>query len=184
MRSNKWQKWKCRKDHIQRTPRSARQPSSMTRLTSRSAQGLKWTHKLIPFVEDAPLNYYQDTGKVVDVGGFHPSMDLLKSIKVGMLITAVDLEGESIIAVFHQGLYFGNTMEQSLIPPAQLWDNGIACDITPKWASQGKSIHGIFSQDDNVYIQFHLNGHMPYFTTHLPTPKEKDNCCWVTLTSD
>ena len=44
---------------------------------------------------------YQDTGKVVDVGGFHPSMELLKSIKVGTLITAVDLDGETIIAVFN-----------------------------------------------------------------------------------
>ena len=43
---------------------------------------------------------YQDTGKVMDVGGFHPSMELLKSIKVGTLITAVDLDGKTIIAVF------------------------------------------------------------------------------------
>ena len=127
---------------------------------------------------------YQDTGKVVDVGGFHPSMDLMKSIKVGTLITAIDLADETIIGVFNQGLYFGNSMEQSLIPPAQLWDHGVTCDITPKWASRGKSIHGIYSSDDDVYVPFQLHGHMPYFSTRLPTSQEKDKCRWVTFTSD
>ena len=133
----------------------------------------------------ATFELYEDTGKVVDVGGFHPTMDLLKDVTVGTIITAVDLPDETIIAVFHQGLYFGDTMEHSLIPPAQLWDYGITCDITPKWASKGKSIHGIYSQDDNLYIPFKLNGHMPYFNTRLPTQEEKEpgKCRWITFTS-
>ena len=44
----------------------------------------------------------------------------MKGIKVGMLITAIYLNGETFNGVFHESQYFGNTMENSLIPPAQL----------------------------------------------------------------
>ena len=134
----------------------------------------------------ATFELYDNTGKVVDVGGFHPSMELLRDVTVGTIITAVDLKDETIIAVFHQGLYFGDSMEHSLIPPAQLWDYGITCDITPKWASKGKSIHGIYAQDENVYIPFKLNGHMPYFNTRLPTEEDKEpgRCRWINFTSE
>ena len=122
-------------------------------LTTKSILQQRWTPMLILFVVVLPLNssckLHEDAGKVVDVSGFHPSMELMKDVTVGTLITAVDLQDETIIAVFHQGLYFGKSMEHSLAP-AKLWDDGITCDITPKWASKGKSIHGIYSPDDNV----------------------------------
>ena len=49
---------------------------------------------------------HEETGKAVDVYGFHPTMDAMKDIKVGTLITAIDLEGKTIIAQFNRGLYF------------------------------------------------------------------------------
>jgi hypothetical protein len=50
---------------------------------------------------------HESTGKVVDVSGFHESFDTIKDTQVGACITAVDLESETIIACFHQSLYFG-----------------------------------------------------------------------------
>ena len=127
---------------------------------------------------------HHDTRKVVDVSGFHPTMDSLNGIKVGTLLTAVDLEDETIIAVFNEGLYFGTTMQHSLIPPAQLWDYNMVCDITPKSKTDGKSIHGIYSPDDDVHIPFQLHGCISYFNTRLPTKKEKQECRWVVMTSE
>jgi hypothetical protein len=62
---------------------------------------------------------------VVDVSGFHYTFQAFKGIQVGTCITAVALDGETIIASFPQSLHFGDTIEISLIPPSQLWDHGI-----------------------------------------------------------
>ena len=127
---------------------------------------------------------YESTGKVVDVSGFHDSYDAIKNIQVGTCITAIDLDGETIIASFPQSLYFGDTMENSLIPPAQLWHYGITVDVVPKQYSDGKSLFGIHHPDDNIFIPFHLHGCISYFSTRLPTESEINNCRWITFTSD
>jgi Reverse transcriptase (RNA-dependent DNA polymerase) len=127
---------------------------------------------------------YESTGKVVDVTGFHDSFDAIKNIPVGTCITAIDLDGETIIASFPQSLYFGDSMETSLIPPAQLWDYGITVDVVPKQYSDGKSLHGIHHPTENIFIPFHLHGCISYFITRLPTDEEIEQCRWVTFTSD
>ena len=63
-------------------------------------------------------------------------------------------------------------------------DRGLAVDSTPKQYSDGKSLHGIYSEQDNVEIPFHLHGSTSYFVTRLPTKVEKQNCRWVSFTSD
>lgn len=127
---------------------------------------------------------YESTGKVVDVTGFHDSFNAIKNIPVGTCITAIDLDGETIIASFPQSLYFGETMETSLIPPAQLWHHGLTVDVVPKQYSDGKSLHGIHHPNENVFIPFNLHGCISYFSTRLPTDEEIDQCRWVTFTSD
>jgi hypothetical protein len=52
---------------------------------------------------------HETTGKIVDVQGFHESLDIIKGIQIGKSVTAIDLEGETIIASFPQRLYFGDT---------------------------------------------------------------------------
>jgi hypothetical protein len=68
---------------------------------------------------------------VVDVSGFHDSFGSIEDIPFGTCITAIDFDGETIIASFPQSLYFGNSMETSLIPPSQLWDHGVTVDVVP-----------------------------------------------------
>jgi hypothetical protein len=93
---------------------------------------------------------HESTGKVVDVTGFHDSLESIKGIQVGTCVTAIDLTNETIIASFPQSLYFGDSMENSLIPPAQLWDNGITVNVVPKQYSDGKSLHGIHHPEENI----------------------------------
>eukprot|EP00934_Nitzschia_sp_Nitz4_P002319 Nitzschia sp. Nitz4//scaffold471_size5685//193//5616//NITZ4_009210-RA/size5685-processed-gene-0.1-mRNA-1//1//CDS//3329552692//2319//frame0 len=132
----------------------------------------------------ATFELHYATGKVADVSGFHPTMNSISNVPIGTAITAVDLANETVILVFNEALYFGAAMEESLVPPAQLWDHGVICDITPKVHSGGNSIHGIFQVEDNVYIPFGLHGCISHFVTRLPTTEEKQNCRWITLTSD
>jgi hypothetical protein len=75
-------------------------------------------------------------------------------------------------------------MENSLIPPAQLWSHGITVDVVPKQYSDGHSLHGIHHPDENVFIPFHLHGCISYFSTRLPTQNKLQECRWVTFTSE
>jgi hypothetical protein len=95
---------------------------------------------------------YETTGKVVDVSGFHDSLESIKGIQVGTCVTAVGLKDRTIIASFPQSLYFGDSMETSLIPPAQLWNYGITVDVVPKQYSDGKSLHGIHHPDADIFL--------------------------------
>jgi hypothetical protein len=69
---------------------------------------------------------------VVDISGFHDSLEAIKNIQIGTCIAAVDLKDKTIIAAFPQSLYFGDTMGTSLIPPAQLWNYGITVEVVLK----------------------------------------------------
>ena len=100
------------------------------------------------------------TGVVVDVGGFHPSLPIMKDIPIGLAITAYDLPtGETVILGVHQALFFGATMEHSLCQPNQFREHGLIVD--------------------DCHIPFELYGCLSYFPTRLPTPDEINTCRWV-----
>jgi hypothetical protein len=127
---------------------------------------------------------HDSTGKFVDVSGFHKQLEPIKNIQVGTCITAIDLTDQTIISSFPQSLYFGDTMETSLIPPAQLWHHGVTVNVVPKQYSDGKSLHRIHHPDDNIFIPFHRHSCISYFNTRLPTSEEVKMCQWITFTSD
>jgi len=56
---------------------------------------------------------------MADVEGFHKDLGKLENIPIGMCYTAINHLGlqETIIGVFHECLYFGANMEESLINP-------------------------------------------------------------------
>ena len=114
--------------------------------------------------------------------GFHDSLGSIKDVPVGTCITAVNLENETIIAVFLQSLYFGKSIENSLLPPAQMWNHGMVVDVVPKQFSSGKLLHGIYHHDEGIIIPFSLHGCMSYIPTRLPSKSEKNCCQWVQFT--
>ena len=66
------------------------------------------------------------TGQICDVQGFHQAFDALANIPVAQVATAVTFEnGEVIILVINEALYFGSQMDHSLINPNQIWAFGI-----------------------------------------------------------
>ena len=90
------------------------------------------TYPLNSFTFIPVVHYHPTTGKVIDVYGFHDSLGSVKDIVVGTAITTIDLEDETIIGVFPQIVYFGKSMKDSLLPPAQMWDHGMIVDVVPK----------------------------------------------------
>lgn len=128
---------------------------------------------------------HEATGMVVDVGGFHPSLPVVKDVPIGTVITAYDTpEGETIILSVHQALFFGASMEHSLCQPNQFREHGLIVDTTPKQYTNGKSLHGMYIPDQELHIPFELFGCLSYFPTRLPTPDEIDTCRWAHLSSD
>jgi len=64
----------------------------------------------------------EETDWIADMEGFHKDLGKLENIPIGTYYTAIDHPGlqETIIRVFHECLYFGANMEESLINPNQL----------------------------------------------------------------
>ena len=129
------------------------------------------------------LNYL--TGQQFDVDGFHSSMETMKNIPIGSAYTAMDhLNGNTYILHAHEGLCFFDTMEHSLLPPAQLWDNNIQCDICPKHCTNGESIFGCKDPQTDIHLPFSLYGCISYLPIWHPTENELDSCLHIILTND
>ena len=137
------------------------------------------------FCAGMTFSFQEPTGSVVDVGGFHPSLPILKDIPIGLVATAYDLPtGETIILGVHQALYFGVSLEHSLCQPNQLREHGIIVDDCPKQYSGGKSLHGLFFPDDGVHIPMEMHGCLSYFPSRLPTNTELETCRWVYMSGE
>ena len=68
----------------------------------------------------------------MDVNGFHNSLNTLTDIEVVTAIIVIDLDGETIIGVFHETVWFGKSMEHLFLPPIQLWDHMVTVDQVQK----------------------------------------------------
>lgn len=67
------------------------------------------------------------TGQTCNVTGFHDSFDSLGDIPVARVATAYTADsGQTYILIINEALYFGSTMNHSLINPNQIHSYGIA----------------------------------------------------------
>mmetsp|Transcript_18821 Transcript_18821/g.26683 ORF Transcript_18821/g.26683 Transcript_18821/m.26683 type:complete len:191 (+) Transcript_18821:835-1407(+) len=123
-----------------------------------------------PYVQVPPLLPLKKL--VIFVSSVDVTLAWRLSIPVVTFATAYDdpVSQETYILVFHEALYFGSSMEHSLISPMQLHHN-----------------HGIAfpDQDDhNLTIPFELHGCISYFPTRLPTDTEIKHCQFIFMTED
>ncbi len=120
-----------------------------------------------------------------DVYGFHPTMPAIKNVPVRTCATAYDHEnGETVLLVFGQALWFGDELEHSLACPAQIRAYNHHVCLTPKHYSNGESLHGIYSEIDNITLHFHLYGCISYLPIRTPTQDELNNCRQIILTCE
>lgn len=124
------------------------------------------------------------TGQTVNVDGFHDNLPSIKDVPIGTASTAYDHpNGNTYILTAAEGLCFFDSMDHSLIPPAQLWDNNILCDIRPKQYAPD-SIFGIHDAHQDLHIPFQLHGCISYLPLRLPTEAELEQCPCIHLTND
>ena len=60
-------------------------------------------------------------------------------------------------------------MKHIWIPPAQMWNHGLAVDVVFKQYSGGRSLFGIYSPVDDTFIPSQLHECISYVPTRLPT---------------
>jgi hypothetical protein len=111
------------------------------------------------------------TGQLCQVSGFHSSMAAVKDVPVATSATLYTFEdGEKVILVFHDALYFGGTMDHSLINPNQIRFNDI--DVMDNPFGNPDNI-GIRHED--CFIPFVTEGTTVYFDTGCPTDSDLKN---------
>eukprot|EP00536_Pseudo-nitzschia_multiseries_P005713 jgi/Psemu1/13293/gm1.13293_g len=129
----------------------------------------------------------------VDVAPFSEEYKPIKKIPIGSCATAWTnpTSGQVYIIVFHQALYFGNKLKNSLICPNQVRDcNFNSVEETPRQFDP-RSKHGITIQtpmkDDDprkVFIKLSMRNVISYFPTRKPTRMELDECQHLIATND
>ena len=98
--------------------------------------------------------------------------------------TAVTLDDDTtVILVIHEALYLGEGQHTSLLNLNQVRFAGHKADDIPQFLSQGTSIHGIETTNEDC-IPFTLQGKSSLLYVRVPTEWEKENCEHITLTSD
>ena len=136
----------------------------------------------------ATFRLLEESNQYCVVSGFHNDMTPLQNIPVATVATAFDdaATQETYILIFFEALYFGSSMEHSLISPMQLRHNGLKVDQTPRQYDP-ESTHGIsFPQEEehNLFIPFQLHGCISYFSSRVPTDHEMESCKYIYMTED
>jgi hypothetical protein len=139
------------------------------------------THQSLALIVGS-LSY---TDKPCQVAPYHPDYETMKDIPIVQAGTAFDdpNTGETMILVINQGLYFGDSLPNSLINPNQMRMNGVEVNDVPKHLSS-KSTHSIYIPEHNLQIPLSMRGVISYIPVGKPTVKELETCRWITLTSD
>eukprot|EP00536_Pseudo-nitzschia_multiseries_P006487 jgi/Psemu1/15430/gm1.15430_g len=129
----------------------------------------------------------------VDVAPFSEEYKPIKKIPIGSCAAAWTnpTSGQVYIIVFHQALYFGDKLKNSLICPNQVRDcNFNSVEETPR-QFDSRSKHGITIQtpleDDDpkkVFIKLSMRNVISYFPTRKPTRMELDECQHLIATND
>ena len=147
----------------------------------------------LPYVEKCELDSHADTicagrncrllsstGQCCDVKGFHEDLADVKNIPVGTVVTGViSPEGVTLILVMHEVLYFGESMDHSLINPNQIRHYGINVSDNPYDSDKPFGI-----DHETAFIPFSTAGTTIYFDSFYPTNEQLETELYVTLTSD
>ena len=124
------------------------------------------------------------TGQQCAVQGFHDDFAPVPNVPVATVATTWSdpLTGKGYILIIHETLYFGNTLDHSLINPNQLRHYGIIVHDNPYELDPNRTM-GI-EIDDDARLPFQSQGSTVFFTTRYPDDDEMELYPHVVLTSD
>ena len=121
--------------------------------------------------------------QMCSVEPFLESYSPVSKTPVTPCITAYDdaNTSETFILQFHQALFFGEKLQNSLLNPNQIRMAGNIVNDCSKFLSTEKgSSHSI--KTDEIEIPLELTGVISGFNVRTPTEAEKTNCTWVDMT--
>ena len=120
------------------------------------------------------------TGQLCDVSGFHSDFDSIKDIPVGTVATAYRAESGTVyVLIIHEALFFGMSMDHSLINPNQIRHNGTPVCDNP---FDNNNVLGIDHPD--VFIPFVTQGAAIFFESYVPSDEDLIECPRIELTSN
>ena len=126
-----------------------------------------------------------ETGTTCTVEPFHGDYEGFRNIPIVTACTAYDdpITGESILLIFHQVLWFGASLETSLICTQQVRSYGKSLCNDPY--DKNRSIR-IEDPETDIKIPFDVNRSMVGVTTRCPSKEEVTSGKYrtVTLTSN
>jgi hypothetical protein len=123
-------------------------------------------------------------GQVCDISPFSDEYDSMPNVKVCAAATAWDdpITGHTSILEFHQGLWFGSKLPNSLIYPNQCRMFGISLCNDPF------DLHRKLKMYDNdetaTAIPLAMHGSTCHFVSRVPTKLELDTYPRIAMTSD
>ena len=122
------------------------------------------------------------TEEVVDVTPFTDRYTALRDVPVAGGATHIQLDdGSEYILVVHQGLWFGEELDVSLLNPYQLRAHGVHV-----WDNPCDTRHPLSLYDPQLSLRIPMEmvGTFCSFSTRVPTQEELDSLPRVSLTSD
>ena len=89
------------------------------------------------------------------------------------------ITNETYILVFHESLYYGTSLDHTLVNPNQVQYNGIPFWDNPFDEERGLCIHA----SESLYIPLQMKGSKIHFTSRSPTKRELHECPRIEMTS-
>ena len=109
---------------------------------------------------------------------FHNDFDAIKDTPIARVATAYqDEDGAIYILIINEALYFGSSMDHSLINPNQIRHFGIAVSDDSYNSSRDLGI-----DHDDVFIPFLTQGSTVFFETYVPSDEELESHPHIILT--
>ncbi|KAI2496598.1 Reverse transcriptase (RNA-dependent DNA polymerase) [Fragilaria crotonensis] len=123
----------------------------------------------------------QATYRTADVYAYDSSIKPLENVPIVIGATAYDdpASGQTFILVFNESLYYGNSLDHSLINPNQLRAYGIPFWDNPYDQARPLSIE----VDNDLSIPLCTSGTKIYFRSRVPTVTELAECTHLHVTS-
>ena len=104
----------------------------------------------------------------------------MKDVPIATVATGITTDdGRVYVLVFNEVLYFGDTMDHTLVNPNQIRHYGVSVSNNP---FDEDKLFGI--DHDEVFVPFSTSGTTVYFESFYPTQDQMENCPLVILTSD
>ena len=125
-----------------------------------------WIHKL--------------TGQTYTVAPLRATYEFILDVPIATCLTSyTDDYRRTWILVIYKVLWFGSSMDHSLVNPNQIRMTG-----TPVYDDPFDSNRALGIKHEEAFIPFRTNDTAIYFDTRVPTKEERAECSWLIITGD